>query len=151
MRRTYLALLGATAMLLVPLAGGADHCTVVASPTSLWPPNHKFHAITLTASGCDVDIVSVTQDEAVDAVGSGGTTDFDARNCVDDPAGNANAATVELRAERAGPGNGRVYSIMWNADGDHQSGTVTVAVPHDRSPNKSPVDGMAGLPSGAAC
>jgi len=41
---------------------------------------------------------------------------------------------VSLRAERQGPGNGRVYRIAFTASdgqGDSCSGTVAVGVPHD--------------------
>ncbi|MEW6758349.1 MAG: hypothetical protein AB1347_09020, partial [Acidobacteriota bacterium] len=43
-------------------------------------------------------------------------------------------AQVSLRAERSGPGNGRVYRIAFTASdgqGDSCSGTVAVGVPHD--------------------
>lgn len=139
---------------LVPGVGSANHCgAVTASPSSLWPPNHKLRTVTLTAENpdCDVDITTVTQDEALDAPGSGHTTGFDAANCEDDPAGNENSAKVDLRAERAGPQDGRYYTIMWTANDDHQAGSTTVSVPHDKGKNHSPVDGVAGIPSGVAC
>lgn len=151
-------ILAAAALLvgaLVPGLGHADHCDpVTATPDSLWPPNHKLHTITLTAAdpSCDVDITSVTQDQAVDGKGSGHTIDFDATNCVDDPAGNSNSAQVDIRAERSGlDKDGRTYAIMWTANGDHQSGTVTVHVAHDQRKNQPADADPAVLPSGAVC
>ena len=46
--------------------------------------------------------------------------------------------TVEVRAERAGSGDGRVYVITFTGDdgrGGTCTGTVTVSVPHDQSGN----------------
>jgi len=42
---------------------------------------------------------------------------------------------VELRAERSGKGNGRVYTIdidCTSVSGSHVTGNVTVTVPHDQ-------------------
>ncbi|MBW1907032.1 MAG: hypothetical protein JRJ24_17370, partial [Deltaproteobacteria bacterium] len=44
--------------------------------------------------------------------------------------------SVELRAERQGGSDGRVYSLEYRAvddDGNETSGTCTVVVPHDQS------------------
>ena len=46
---------------------------------------------------------------------------------------------VEVRAERAGKGPGRVYTFVWTAtDASHNSRTFTavVAVPHDQGKDK---------------
>ena len=109
-------------------------CGAVApSRTSLWPPNHKLRAITASgATDPDGDPVALTitgvaQDEPVDGPGDGATSP----DVVLGPA----AGQARLRAERAGGGDGRVYTISYVAkdpSGASCSGTVTVSVPHDR-------------------
>jgi hypothetical protein len=98
----------------------------------LWPPNHAFHTISIEGvvdpDGGDVDITitGVTSDEPVDAEGDGTT-------CPD--AVIRGDGTVDLRAERSGKGNGRVYTIEFTATddtGESCNGTVFVCVPHDQ-------------------
>lgn len=108
-------------------------CTEVTAGDDLWPPNHKFVLRTLTGA-FDIDgdavvttILGVTQDEPLDGLGDGRTTP-DARP---GPAGDQ----VELRAERSGTGDGRVYRISFQVDdglGGSCSGTALVGVPHDQ-------------------
>lgn len=108
-------------------------CTEVTAGDDLWPPNHKFVLRTLTGA-FDIDgdpvtttILEVTQDEPLDGLGDGRTTP-DARP---GPAGDQ----VELRAERSGTGDGRVYRISFLVEdglGGSCSGTVLVGVPHDQ-------------------
>jgi hypothetical protein len=76
-------------------------------------------------------VLSVTSNEADDAHGSGHTAP-DWKITGDH--------TVSLRAERAGPGNGRVYTITIqasNAGGNTVQTTVTVTVPHDQGHHNS--------------
>lgn len=82
-------------------------------PISLWPPNHNYHTVTIeqiVASVSDncplmeqVVIEKVTSDEPDNSLGEG--------NTVNDIVIAANCRSVQLRAERAGPNNGRVYTI----------------------------------------
>jgi hypothetical protein len=47
------------------------------------------------------------------------------------------ALTLNLRAERAGNGNGRIYTVRVNCSdgsGNASTDTVEVAVPHDQGP-----------------
>ena len=109
-------------------------CSAAApSRTSLWPPNPKLRTIALSgATDPDGDpvaitITGVTQDEPVDGRGDGKTSP----DVVLGPA----AGQVRLRAERAGGGDGRVYTIAFTAkdpSGASCSGSVTVSVPHHR-------------------
>lgn len=110
-------------------------CTAVtASPAELWPPNHKFVVVTL-AGATDPDgdkttltITGVTQDEALNGLGDGDTAP-DAATVA------GRGDQVQLRAERSGTGDGRVYRISFSvSDGkDKCTGTVYVSVPHDQS------------------
>jgi hypothetical protein len=100
-----------------------------ASPAVLWPPNHKWVDIKLSAdvdSGCenqgaDWSIVDVTSNQSDDGTGDGNTSpDW----MISGDHG------LKLRAERSGNGGDRVYTItVHSGDGDH---TVDVRVPHDR-------------------
>ena len=108
-------------------------CTEVTAGDDLWPPNHKFVLRTLTGA-FDVDgdavvttILKVTQDEPLDALGDGKTSP-DARP---GPTGDQ----VELRAERSGTGDGRVYRISFQVEdgrGGECTGTALLGVPHDQ-------------------
>lgn len=106
----------------------------------LWPPNHKLVTISiLGVTDPDGDPVSIavtgiTQDEPVNGLGDGDTS----------PDGfGIGTAQAQIRAERSGTGNGRVYAIMFTADdgkGGLCTGQVTVGVPHDQGKGKIPID-----------
>lgn len=105
-----------------------DITVLSASPHTLWPPNKKMVAVTLSAVVNDaVDgavgaaIVSVTSNEPV-----GGAPDWEITGPL----------TLKLRAEREGGGTGRIYTITvssTDAAGNSSTATVVVAVPHDQS------------------
>ncbi|HEY7411983.1 MAG TPA: M36 family metallopeptidase [Vicinamibacteria bacterium] len=106
----------------------------VANPSLLWPPNHKLVPVQVsygatdncTAVGAIAESVSVTSDEPVNGNGDGNTSpDW----IVDGP------HAVRLRAERAGGGDGRTYTIactVIDQYGNSTTKTVPVVVPHDR-------------------
>jgi uncharacterized repeat protein (TIGR01451 family) len=107
--------------------------SVSASPSQLWPPNHKFVPITVTVSvgdECDgtphVRLVSIASNEGAGAPGSGNTSP-DVRGAdfgTDD-------RSFQLRAERSGSGSGRVYTITYEAEdasGNVTTRTATVGV-----------------------
>jgi len=112
----------------------------VRGPIEVWPPNHKYQTITpamLLASaedGCgrpiDVSnavVVSVSSDEPDDHKGDGKTVNDILVGCPN---------MVKLRAERAGGGDGRVYSIVYRitaSNGESTDVTGYVHVPHDNS------------------
>lgn len=111
-----------------------DCSKVTGSPASLWPPNHKFRTITLSgASDPDGDpttlvIDSVTQDEALDGEADGNTSP-DAAHVA------GRTDQVQVRGERSGIGDGRVYRIGFSVSDGTAScmGTAFVGVPHDQS------------------
>ena len=107
---------------------------LAAVPDLLWPPNHRLVAVELKVSAwdaCDPQpvcaIVSVESSEPEDGLGDGDT----APDWVID-----GDLSVQLRAERAGTGDDRVYTITvecTDASGNSTLGTTTVVVPHDIS------------------
>ena len=104
---------------------------LAASQTSLWPPNHKLVAVTLAATVTDeVDpspltrIISVTSNEPV-LSGESGDTSPDWVVTGD--------LSVQLRAERADSGSGRVYTLTVesrDASDNASVQTVLVTVPY---------------------
>lgn len=113
---------------------------------SLWPPNHKLHRIeaedcVVIEDNCDRDVEVhfqwASSDESENARGDGNTE----QDIV-----NLDCDSVQLRAERAGPNNGRVYKLGWIAKDEHGNqteGVCTVVVPHDRSGRSAVDDGEA--------
>lgn len=105
-----------------------------ASVTSMWPPNHKMKSVTVNMEVTDVDgdvivvfISSIFQDEPTNGLGDGDTSP-DAQIISQN--------SVNLRAERAGDEDGRVYIVTTSADdgnGGTCSDSVVVGVPHDQS------------------
>jgi len=108
------------------------NCThAAASAGTLWPPNHKLNAVRITGvtdpenDPVTVTVTGVLQDEPTNALGSGDT-------CPD--ATGVGTSQASLRAERAGPQDGRVYHIFFKASdgrGGVCEGQVQVCVPHD--------------------
>jgi|SRR6185503_1539630 len=106
--------------------------SITASPSSLWPPNHKMVPIRLNVRATDDcgpvtwRITSIQSSEAVDAPGSGNTSpDWLI----------AGPQRAKLRAERSGRGPGRMYTVtveVSDLSGNATNGTVRVMVPHSR-------------------
>jgi|GEM_PF-1882135 len=127
----------------------APEITTIARPVTLWPPNHKYATfevsdLVLAASdNCDttvdVDSVSiprVTSDEPENDGGDGNTSN----DIVIAP----DCKSVQLRAERMGGGNGRVYTLTFIATdvaGNVGTATAKVTVPHSQ-------DGSAAIDDG---
>jgi predicted extracellular nuclease len=123
-----------------PVINGLDVCDEIAptlevsvTPDTLWPANHKYVTVSATVNVDDnfdpdpmVELVSVESNEPDDGLGDGDTpVDID---IVDD-------VTFDLRAERSGTGDGRVYTITYlatDACGNSTEATATVTVPHSQ-------------------
>ena len=126
--------------------------TVLVTPETLWPPNHKLKTIGITyvETTSDLDSISltinsITDDQLSMDPGTSGTADgcgpskddwvFDSTPVTNtDP--NAAATTVQVRAERCGSLGDRHYSInLTCATADDPAGVtidVPVVVPHNK-------------------
>lgn len=142
-------------------SGNVDSCTVtvtvedttppvidvVLNRDALWPPNHKLVPITAEVTVTDICdpnptyvLTSVESNEPDNGLGDG-DTEGDIVIHDDD--------NIELRAERAGGGDGRTYTLIYtamDASGNTASDTVFVIVPHDRRGHATASNGF--LPSG---
>ncbi len=103
---------------------------IAASPNTITANNHKMVPVVVTVDASDnfatplrKRIISVTSNEPVNGTGDGDAApDWEIT-------GNL---TLNLRAERAGTGNGRIYTIaveVRDAAGNKSTGAVTVSVP----------------------
>ncbi|WKZ37469.1 MAG: ExeM/NucH family extracellular endonuclease [Anaerolineales bacterium] len=105
----------------------APMATVSATPSVLWPANHKYVDVnaTVLASGntTSITLLSVTSNEPDDGDDDGNTVDDIV--IVED-------FNFKLRAERSGLGTGRIYTITYlvtNTCGTTTTATTTVTVP----------------------
>lgn len=118
---------------------------LILSPNILWPPNHKMIPIAVEVTGSDncaettgitFDLFLITMNEGDenntydpyfdDNTGDGNTID----DIQVDEDGN-----ILLRAERSGPGDGRVYTITYrvtDASGNSSTASETVICPHNQ-------------------
>jgi len=125
--------------------------TILVTPETLWPPNHKLKTIGITyvETTSDLDTISltinsITDDQISADPGTAGAADgcgpskddwvFDSTPVTNtDP--NAAATTVQVRAERCGSLGDRHYSInLTCATADDPTGVtidVPVVVPHN--------------------
>jgi RHS repeat-associated protein len=125
-----LSFLGAIALSGFANANQAPDCSDArAVPDRLWPPNHAFKSIDIQGlydpdgDALELVIQCVRQDEPVNGEGDGNT---------DHDASGVGGSSLELRRERWGEGNGRVYHVDFSASdaaGAQCFGTVNVQVP----------------------
>ena len=111
--------------------------TVQVTPETLWAPNHKLVDIRATVAVSDICdpnptfvLTSITVDEPDNGLGDGNTTGDVRQAAFGTP-----DTSFQLRSERSGPGNGRVYTIRYTARdmaGNTASATARVTVTHDR-------------------
>jgi hypothetical protein len=112
---------------------------------SLWPPNHKFHEITVAdcvsaVDACDGSLrgtfLWASSDEPIDDIGDG--------HHAPDIGVSADGTKVCVRSERQGPKDGRVYKLgvrVVDSSGNAVEGTCAVIVDHDKR-------GVVGADSG---
>jgi hypothetical protein len=102
-----------------------------ATPNSLWPPNHQMVNVTVNYTASDncgpvTSVLTVQSNEPVNGTGDGDTApDWQV----------IDAHHVKLRAERAGGGSGRVYTITvttTDGSGNQTVRAATVAVPRSQ-------------------
>jgi len=112
-----------------------------AQSISLWPPNHKYSTVNVTSlvssvvDNCDATvgpgslrITSVSSDEPINSGGDG--------NTINDIVIADDCKSVQLRAERIGNGNGRVYTINFqvsDSKGNVTTGSAKVTVPKSQN------------------
>jgi hypothetical protein len=109
--------------------------SVRANPATLWPPNHKLVPVRVIPGVFDVcdaapacRILSVSSSEPVTGKGDNTSPDWEVTGDL----------SVDLRAERSGNGNGRVYTVKVECvddSGNASRGIGTVKVPHDQGGN----------------
>jgi hypothetical protein len=106
---------------------------VVLSPDMLWPPNHRMVEIVADIAATDncgtpaVGLALISSNEPDDVRGGG---DGHASNGIE---WTTKELDFRVRAERAGRGSGRVYSVVYaatDASGNATSIVRTVVVPH---------------------
>lgn len=120
--------------------------TLTGTQITLWPPNHQYVTVNLAqlvasaSDACDpsvdindVVIAQVTSDETENGNGDGNTLKdiVIANNC----------KSVQLRSERNGGGNGRVYTIIFSVRdtaGNMTTASAKVTVP--KNPGTAAVD-----------
>ena len=106
------------------------------SPDTLWPPNHRMITVTadvVATDTCDPNpvcaIVSVSSDEPENGTGDGNTVPDWLLS---------GGLTADLRAERAGPEDGRTYTVEVTCSDESGNvsdpATAEVSVPHDQRP-----------------
>jgi hypothetical protein len=110
--------------------------TLAATPAVLWPASHKMVRVAVDVAVSDnvdlsptVELVSVTSSEPDNGLGDGDTV-----GDIQDAAIGTDDRSVLLRAERAGNGPGRTYTLTYRATdraGNSTVKSVTVTVPHN--------------------
>lgn len=143
-----LSALSVSAQATIVVGGGGSSSTssapdcsgAAASSGAIWPPDHKMVSVSIVGVtdpfGLPINIVvtQILQDELVSAPGSGNTSP---------DATGVGMSTAMVRAERAGPGTGRIYFISFsatNTTGQQCTSTVPVFVPHDQGQGFTPID-----------
>jgi len=110
----------------------------VSDQTILWPPNHKMVDIVIEANSSDNSglpvflTAAITSNEPNDGLGDGDTAPDWTEPGIDQETG---VITFQLRAERSGSGDGRVYTIVITArddSGNQSTVNLQIIVPHDK-------------------
>ncbi|WP_242165023.1 reprolysin-like metallopeptidase [Lysobacter sp. M15] len=106
-------------------------------PDRLWPPNHKMEPVWATVVATDncpvvnYALTSIISDEPDNGVADGNTVDDIQNAAIGTP-----DLQFDLRAERAGNGDGRVYTATYTAvdgSGNDAQDSATVEVPKNNN------------------
>ena len=114
---------------IVPICTVPPDLSISASPNLLWPPNHKYVRVNVTATASGVcgavtiELVSVESNEPDNGLGDGDTANDIV--IVDD-------FHFDLRAERSGLGGDRIYTITYRAT--DSAGNTTTAQAYVKVP-----------------
>jgi hypothetical protein len=137
---------------------GAPTITLIPNVNmTLWPPNHQYESIAVTdfvasaSDSCDptvninsVYILKITSDEAENGNGDGNTNN--------DIVIGATCKTAQLRSERQGNGDGRVYTITFKVkDSVGNFTTATAKVTVRKNPNSPAVDSGVAYTVNSIC
>lgn len=108
----------------------------------LWPPNHQLVNITVNGvtdpvegSAITINVTGIWQDESTNSQGDGNTP-IDGYG--------VGTSTAQVRAERSGRNDGRMYHIFFtgtDAQGGTCTGVVKVGVPHNQGNGNTVIDG----------
>jgi hypothetical protein len=120
---------------------------VRAEPRYLWPPNHELREVEIRVrvrDACgDEDDVEVELIEAKSNEPDNGSGDGNTVNDIQGADLGTDDRSVLLRAERAGNGDGRVYTLTYrvtDAAGNQTDAEAKVYVPHDASDLRQMMD-----------
>jgi hypothetical protein len=136
--------------------------TLSSTSATMWPPNHQYQTFNVTnfvssaTGGCDqntnltgsVVIQSVSSDEPEDNPNGGDG------NTLNDIVIAADCKSVQLRRERDGSGNGRVYTITFKVSdsfGNTSTATVKVSVPKNNNSTAVDNGAAAGYTVNSVC
>ena len=106
-------------------------------PDRLWPPNHKMEPVWATVVATDncpvvnYALTSIVSDEPDNGAADGNTVDDIQNAAIGTP-----DLQFDLRAERAGNGDGRVYTATYTAvdgSGNDAADSATVEVPKNNN------------------
>lgn len=137
---------------------GAPTITLIPNVNmTLWPPNHDYTSVAVTdfvasaSDDCDptvdvnsVYILKISSDEVEDGAADG--------NTLNDIVIGASCKTAQLRAERSGSGDGRVYTITFKVkDSAGNFTTATAQVTVRTTPNSPAVDSGPAYTVNSTC
>jgi len=107
------------------------------SPNVFWPPDHRLVGVTATIQVTDicdasptVELASITSNEPDNGLGDGDTA-----SDIQGASFGTDDRSFFLRAERSGPGTGRIYTVRYrvrDASGNVAVATAQVTVPHNQ-------------------
>jgi hypothetical protein len=117
--------------------GAAPTVSCSVNPNSLWPPNHKLASVIASVTVADAlsgpagfILTGATSSEPDNGLGDG-----DKPNDIQGFDLNTPDTSGQLRAERSGAGNGRIYTLTYQGTdvaGNASPCAATVTVPHDQ-------------------